>query len=191
MNRKIREHIESLEATLKMRNEYIAEQNEANRALKAELEELKMRNKYIAEQNEASRALRAELEELKRSAQRSTDEDVAQTLRNTILAIAGNVQNIGAAGYCNIATAMAMQTRRYTTTDLMRAVEAYAAFKATKGWRNGISSAKQRTATERLGRARQCTATRRNGNARSGNDRRRNGDEVHSSETETLRAAQR
>ena len=106
MNRKTRERIESLEATLKMRNE------------------------YIAEQNEVSRALKAELEELKRSAWQSTDEDVVQALRNTILTIAGNVQNIGAAGYCNIATAM--PSRRYTTTDLMRAVEAYAAFEAAK-----------------------------------------------------------
>ena len=106
MNRKTREHIEDLEATLEMRDEYITKQNEVNGALKAELEELK------------------------RSAWQSTDEDVAQALRNTILTIAGNVQNSGAAGCCNIATAMAMQTRRYTTTDLMRAVEAYAAFVA-------------------------------------------------------------
>ena len=108
MNRRTRERIESLEATLKMRNEYIAEQNEANRALKAELEELK------------------------RSAQRSTEEDVAQALRNTILMITDNMQSSGAAGCCNIAMAMAMQTRRYTTTDLMSAVAAYAAFKAAK-----------------------------------------------------------
>ena len=108
MNRKTRERIESLEATLKMRNEYIAEQNEVNGALKAELEELK------------------------RSTQPSTDEDVAQALRNTILMITDNMQSSGAAGYCNIATAMAMQACRYTTTDLMGAVAAYAAFKAAK-----------------------------------------------------------
>ena len=89
-----------------------------------------MRNEYIAEQNEANRALKAELEELKRSAQQSTDEDVAQALRNTILTISGNVQTVRTADCCNIATVM--QTRRYTTTDLMCAVAAYAAFVAVK-----------------------------------------------------------
>ena len=106
MNRKTREHIESLEATLKRHNE------------------------YIAEQNKTSYALKAEIEELRSSVQPSTDGDVAQVLRNTILMIAYNMQNGGAEGYCNIATAML--SRRYTPQDLMGAVSAYAAFKAAK-----------------------------------------------------------
>ena len=107
MNRKTREHIERLEATLEMRNEYIAEQNETIARLKKELAEC------------------AEVDQIKVY----DDSDVEQTLRDTVIAVAEEVRKSEQVPYFGTTVT---NHGRYTPMDLMGAVAAYAVFKAMK-----------------------------------------------------------